>query len=119
MRYICYMPTWQATAARLMEVPMPQTSFRFTKAEHAQLTELAQRLKTNQTEAIRYAIRDLLARVRLGHPVYLTMPPEGPEPPTSVPSAAPHKTLRVVENQAKRGDRPRPPRPSNTKRRKK
>ncbi len=57
---------------------MPQKSFRLNAQDNAALKELAKRLRTNQTDAVRKAIRDMTVRLRRGEPVYLS----DPDPPT-------------------------------------
>src|SRR5438132_12805429 len=96
MRYICGMPTWQAVAVRLLEEPVPKTSFTFNAADHALLRELASLFGTNQTESIRRAMRDTVVRLRRGEPGYWIVSPDMPEPPTSAPSAARARPLRAV-----------------------
>src|SRR5438132_10103938 len=97
MRYICGMPTWQAVAVRLLEEPVPKTSFTFNAADDALLRELASLFGTNQTESIRRAMRDTVVRRRRGQPSYWIVSPNMPERPTSSTAAARARTLRGGE----------------------
>jgi hypothetical protein len=90
------MAQWQATVVRLLEDSVPKKTFMFTKAEDAQLTELARFLVLTQTDAVRWAIRHTLETLRRGERVYVPEPPEGPGTPTSAPSVARRRPLRVV-----------------------
>jgi hypothetical protein len=107
------MPTWQSVAVRLLEdPPLPKKTFLFNAQDNAYLEELAKVLSTNQADAVRRAVRNLVFTLRRGDAMYVT-------DTTTTPSPAAGGPLRLVEKA--HGSRRTPPAkaPANTKRRKK
>ena len=104
----------------ILELPhLPRKNYLLNASALADLAMIQTHGQMTETAAIHLALRNLAEMLDRGLPVYYASTPEGPEPPTSAPSAASPKPPRVVENRAKRGGRPPAPRPSNTKRGKK
>ena len=60
------------SAIQMMEVHVPSTSFRFTNEDHVLLQALAKRLGVSQTDALRWAIRNMTAALRRGAPIYMS-----------------------------------------------
>jgi hypothetical protein len=53
-------------------------------------------LNVGETDVVHIALAHLAQALKRGFPVYLSDQPEGPQPPTSAPSAASTQPLRVV-----------------------
>jgi hypothetical protein len=98
---------------------LPKKTYQLNDAALADLATIQALSRMTETAAIHIALRNLAEMVSRGLPVYYSSLPEGPEPPTSAPSAARGRTLRVVEKP--HGTRRTPPAkgPANTKQRKK
>lgn len=107
------------TILRMEALALPRKTYQLNAAALEDLATIQTNSPMTETAAIHLALRNLAEMLDRGFPVYVTSQPEGPEPPTSAPSAARPKPLQVVENQPKRGVRPPAPRSSNTKRGKK
>lgn len=100
---------------------MPTTSkaFRINDPVDVLLKDLSERLGQSQTAIVELALIHFDQSLKHGLPVYLSAPPQEPEPPTSAPAAARRPPLQVVENRRKGGGKPPAAAPSNTKRGKK
>src|SRR5256885_15954889 len=85
------------TILRLEDIRLPKKTYQLNDAALADLATIQALSRMTETAAVHIALRNLAEMVSRGLPVYYSSLPEGPEPPTSAPSAARRLPLQVVE----------------------